>query len=78
MILSLTPNNVLQGAQCALSVTLLVTMPNSVGLRLREMQPVDQEEAVDETVYNINIFHISTASNKVDDFHYQGMCPAKL
>ena len=28
---------------------------------VREMQPMDQEEAVDETVYNINIFRISTS-----------------
>ena len=38
---------------------------------VREMQPMDQDEAVDETVYNINIFRISTASNKADDFKVQ-------
>ena len=36
-----------------------------------EIRPVDQEEAVGETVHDVNIFHVSAANNEVDDFKIQ-------
>ena len=36
-----------------------------------EIRPVDQEEAVGETVYNVNIFRVSAANDKADDYKIQ-------